>query len=364
MRNAYYSCLAIILLASTSCGQQTTRQIQGDIGVESALIVVDSAAIRANLSKFTQFLVDKNGNITDSFPHATSFIKYLNVGKKQDFPYGFAALQQPLNDSIHTVCEVESTLCDQYHWDEDTSYCKHKAPFIEQLRPTQGKSYFDRIDLTDYYFFLVEVDSFFLHMEDTEYGFLHFMKLKNREDQLAATEKVVEEEYVNICEVEKITWKQPVTTYLFEQDKFLTTTFDTWSEVWECGEKFDYAPKFPVVEFKPAKGVFKSYANHDSPLNRIQDPYFVFAFLPLNKNKNEMVKAKARWYDNVYVQVMNGGARKGMGIDMDGDLRCDVFWYNRVYNNNSPIQHRNTVLYIKQHNNWIPVYINNCSDFY
>jgi hypothetical protein len=315
--------------------------------------------------QFTQYLLDKTGMVLDSFEHGSSWIKYLNIGRKQPFPEGFASLQQPLNDTIHCVCELECELCeDFYRSDEgDTNKCLKTGEFIEKFKSTDGDSFFNSIDYLNYYFFLAEVDSCFISMDDTEYGFLNFMKLKTKRNRLEHTVKVVKEDWINICENEKIRWKKPVPVFMIEKGKIHKTRFNQWEEIWDCGEKADYAPKYAYVGFDQVNSIFKSYAEQGSPLNALNDPYFIFSYILMDETKNELENIQTKSYPMQLVTT-KGKIRKGTGIDLNNDKHADVFWYNRKYMKGYPVEKRNTVLYLKIQKEWIPVYMNNFSQFY
>jgi hypothetical protein len=354
----------IIFLFLIRCGGKT-REKEDSLNSDTASINESLVRNTVEPIQYTQYLFDRSGALLDSFPHGTSWIKYLNIGKKQPFPDGFAALQQPLNDTIHRVCELECELCeDFYRSDEgDTNECLKKGVFIEQFKPTDGESYFNSINYLNYYFFLAQVDSCFISLEDTEYAFLHFMKLKTKRYGLEHIVKVVKEDWINVCENEKIKWKKPVPVFMMEKGKVYTTSFDQWEEIWDCGEKADYAPKYAFTALKQVKGIFKSYAYYDSPLNSLDDPYFIFSYVVMDETKNKLKDIKATAYPMQLVTT-KGEIRKGMGIDLNKDKHADVFWYNRKYMKGYPVEKRNTVLYIKIKNDWTPVYIHNFSQFY
>ncbi len=355
-------CAGISLIFLNSCGTKTD-----EINNNTKDSIINAELIKDTVVpvKFTQFLFDKTGKIIDSFPHNTSWIKFLDIGKKQQFPNGFASLQQTLNDSIHRVCELECKICEDWYASEnfDTTYCKKEGVFIEQFKSTEGESYFNSINYLNYYFFLAEVDSCFISMDDTEYGLLNFMKLKTKKNKLEYSVKVIKEEWVNMCDNEKINWKNPVPVFLFEKGKVLESSFSRWEEIWDCGQKADYAPRYPYVEIKRVKSIFKRYPDYGSPLNALENPYFVFSYLLLDETQNELKNSTAKPY-NMQLVTAKGEIRKGTGIDLNNDKHADVFWYDRIYMKGCPVQKRNTVLYLKIADVWTPVYINNFSRFY
>jgi hypothetical protein len=83
----------------------------------------------------------------------------------------------------------------------------------------------------------------------------------------------------------------------------------------------------------------------------------------MDENKNELKGIKGKSYEMQLVTT-KGSVRKGFGMDFDGDKHADVFWYNRIYDNNYFYQKRNTVLYIKKDGAWLPLYVSNSSHFY
>lgn len=354
----------IIFLFLSGCGNKGAQE---EVPVDTDSSSVEELTLRDTVKyiQYTQFLFDKTGAVVDSFRHNTSWIKYLNIGKKQLFPDGFAALQQPLNDTIHRVCELECELCELFYPSDegDTNKCLKTGAFIEQFKPTEGDSYFNSINYLNYYFFLTQVDSCFISVDDTEYGFLNFMKLKTKRQKLEFTNKVIDMGCNETCPGMELKWKSKQSVYLIENKKVFTTSFNIWNEVWECGQKADYASRYAKVNFKPVKGIFKSYSDHGSPLNALEDPRFIFSYILMDETKNDLKIIQTKSYAMQLITV-KGEIRRGKGLDLNNDKHADVFWYDRKYMKGAPVEQRNTVLYIKIGKDWTPVYINNFSNFY
>ena len=364
MVGRFLNYLWFILVLLISC-QTKEESVSNSTRSEDSSGIVKPLSTDSLRPFYSQFYLEKNGTLRDSFQHNSSWIKFISIDKKQDFPYGFMSLQQALNDSIHHLCEVDCKLCEEFliAGDDDTAYCAFEGEFIESFKNTQGKSFFTSQKDLNYYFFLTQVDSSNLLFEDTEYAFLHFMKLKTQKNKLEFKNKVEQEEYVNICDQQEITWKIPVNVNLLDKNKWYQSTFTQWKEVWECGQKADYAPQYAWIDIKPVKQIFKRYSDYSSPLNGINDPAFVFSYVALDESKDELKQIQT---EVVKMQLVTtkGKVCKGFGIDLNSDKHADVFWYNRVYLKGAPTLKRNTVLYLKLETGWTPVYIHNFSRFY
>lgn len=364
MKHSYCICFWVTMVILVSCQTKGKKEVASNEGNDSSGIAELQHSDSA-MPLYTQFYLEKNATERDSFQHNTSWIKFISIDKKKEFPFGFMSLQQALNDSIHHLCEVDCKLCEEFliAGDDDTAYCALEGEFIESFNNTQGKSFFASHKELNYYFFLTQVDSSNLLFEDTEYGFLHFMKLKTHKSKLEYKNKVVQEEYVNICDQQEITWKVPVNVNILDKNKWYRSTFTQWKEVWECGQKVDYAPEYAWIKLEPVKGIFKRYSDYSSPLNGINDPYFVFSYVALDESTDELKQIQTNVV-KMQLVTTKGKVRKGLGIDLNGDKHADVFWYDRIYLKGAPTLKRNTVLYLKLATGWTPVYIHNFSRFY
>lgn len=351
MKNSCIILIALLLAACTS-GEQNNGETTNN---ESADTAANSEAI--DLNRYTQFLISTDGKITDSFPSSNNWLKYITLNEKQSFPNGLGAYQQILRDSFLFGCTYKALRCDDFFVDEknDSFYCKKEVPILLSFKPTEGKSYFTEKNISNYYFFLTMLDTNVFYMPDANYGLLSFMRLKTVKQNLSFKVKNGKEEYVNNCNYEEVIWENKIPVYLFHETGKLQTYFNRWKELWECGQKSDYAPDYGFTNIQPVKGIYHKVSEENEFEERMNNPYMVLGYVVLDEAKNDLNEVKALPKSMQLVSV-NGKVTKGFGVDLNNDKHADVFWCHQISELGPSFFERYTVLYLKLYKDWIPVY--------
>lgn len=343
--------LFLVFIACSESKKEPAQQSKQD-----SSLVQKNNLVQENKVWYSQFILDTKGKTIDSFPDASPFTSRLMAGTKQNFPSGFAAFQQHLTDSLLCGCNWHTGYFAEWVQNDDTTYGKNLQKLPEQFKPTEGESVFTKNNCKNYYFFLTQIDSVDLFVNDAQYGLLHFLKLKTHQQQLKFKVKHYKEEFVNTCAMMKIAWDQPFIFHILEDGRQYSSSFTEWTEAWQCGQKADYAPVYPYLNPKNVKGLVKEFQGDKEDIFKrwIISPTYVFSYLCFDDQKNEWEAIKTKSYDMQLVTIQ-GKVRKGRGLDFNNDKKADVFWYHLVYNENvSP--ERVTVLYLKVEGQWIPFY--------
>lgn len=271
----------------------------------------------------------------------------VQMGTAPSFPEGDAVTQNLLADKIAVICStVDGELGKKY---TDTLHVVQNHPKLLRTK----KSYFTG-DAESGYFFLTEIDSTRLHIEDCDYSLLKFMRGKTKLNGLSF--KVVDstDNIVNNESLRQIQWDEPVEVKMFEDMTVYKTGFKSYTEYWRCGDKADYAPKYPYAE--PERTALRknlSKSQSKSAYDVLTNPIFVFSYIPLKKNSDfgdglSAKSVKTTLKDN------RGNEFIGRSIDLNGDNVPDAFWFTEVYD--MPVACWCTRLYLNVDGEWIPVW--------
>lgn len=315
---------------------------------------------------YGQFIYDNKGVAIDSFRIDAPWVFRIEKDKKQLFPNGFASYQLSLNDTLPNMCDRITEFCESSRYDEklDSTICLKPTPGVEHFKPTDGDSYFTAEIARNYYFFLSQVDSNFIYANDPHYTLLNFLKLKVKKHGLKFKEKNSEKNYVNDVKIHSIQFPEKLPVYFMESNTVYTGKANSWTEAWECGQKYDYAPVYAYLEIPPVKGVRNPDTGEEFDLEKYtMTPCFYFSFLVLDESKNDLKTFKTKSYPMQLVTTA-GVIRKGTGLDLNGDKKADVFWYNRIFNPHETVYERQTQLCIKIGREWVPVYSLHYNEFY
>lgn len=360
MRRVIY----LLIFSLAACGDSKKESNNNPSGKDSTKVSGETSVTESEF--YGQFIYDKTGNVTDSLKIDHPWVFRIEKDKKQLFPNGFVSYQLALTDTLINMCDRLTEFCDVTKHDEknDSSYCTKKSPAIEFFKPTDGDSYFTTESARNYFFFLSQVDSNFIYANDPHYTLLNFLKLKVKKHGLRFKEKNTEKNYVNDVKIHSIQFPDKLPVYFMEAGKVFEGKAQAWTEAWECGQKYDYAPVYAYLEIPPVKGVRNPDTGEEFDLEKYtMNPCFYFSFLVLDESKNDLKTIKTKSYPMQLVTTA-GVIRKGTGLDLNGDKKADVFWYNRIFNPHETVYERQTQLCIKIGREWVPVYSLHYNEFY
>ncbi|MCX7878682.1 MAG: hypothetical protein N2510_08605 [Ignavibacteria bacterium] len=272
----------------------------------------------------------------------TAFL-LVQFGTAPSFPEGEASQQLRLADKIEVIC-IDNGLKYSYH-------TLKKNPSLRKYKP----SLFTKSNIQGMYFFLTHIDSTYLYIEDCDYSLLKFLRLKTKNQSL---EYIVIDSVDNISLGEKlrvIRWKNPVNIMMFEDGLVFETSFTDYSEYWRCGDKNNYAPKYPFVKPLPSL-LRKNYTEEEqSDLKYIlSNPIMVFSAIALDENKIELpFNLEGRSYKASF-EALSGEELEGWAIDLNSDKIPDAFWYHDIIS--TKIVEVFTRLYLNIEGQFIPVW--------
>jgi len=357
-----YFIVFVFLLSQCNSSPEKEKTVTSQPKTENNI----DSSIQDEKPFYAIFRYDKQGKITDSITNSNFNFSRITTDKKQSFPDGWAFHQLPLGDSLLRICEPAYSLCEEFSNEktDDSLYCKKEGPILEKFQNTAGKSYFRKENIRNYYFFLTLIDTSDFFVQDTHYGLLHFMKLKQQRYKNAFAITYGEEDYVNICTYQEIKWKDPIIITHLEHSRVYASTFQNWYEVWECGEKYDYAPTFPYIDIKPNSALSKSflpYSEEDEIARFWDSPDFVFSYIRMDESADDPLKKLNVKSYSMQLMTKAGKVRKGKGLDLNNDKHADVFWYNHY--DIAPLGTRYTILYLKIDESWTPFYYQCFNDF-
>ncbi|MEO6693525.1 MAG: hypothetical protein ABIO44_14360, partial [Saprospiraceae bacterium] len=163
----------------------------------------------------------------------TTLLILLALGSyaQPTFPDGDASLQTPLKDNTTISCG------------SNTLHVLTANPKFANVT----HSAFTKENTQNIYALLVQIDSSYLFAEDNDYSLLKFLRYKAKEKNLAYEIKDSVAEIVNKEKLRIIQWNNDIPMYLYDRGENYPTTFNRWSEYWECNEKADYAPVYPFI---------------------------------------------------------------------------------------------------------------------
>lgn len=265
----------------------------------------------------------------------------VQLGMPPAFPDGDAALQQPLPDKIEVICKDEgSTYTNKMH-------TLKNSPKLEKTSP----SLFTKDNVKGLYIFLTQIDSTHLFIEDCDYSMLKFLRYKTKQQDLKYRVADSSDSFVNIEKLRQIQWQKPVPMKMFDNNTVFETTFNTYTEYWECGNKLDYSPKYPYLKPKDTP-LRKNYTDEQMGdlYYILTHPTMVLSVVPLDDMSYELpYNLEGSSYETKMASV-NDGKLEGMAIDLNGDKTPDAFWYNQI--GDSKIAEVYTRLYINVDGKW------------
>jgi len=272
------------------------------------------------------------------------FVKIISIiiqlGLPPSFPDGDAALQQPLPDKIEVVCK------DNVSGYTTKMHTLENSPKLEKTTP----SLFTKDNVKSLYIFLTQIDSTHLFAEDCDYSMLKFLRYKTNAQGLKYRIADSSDSFVNIEQLRQIQWEKPVPMKMFENGTVFETTFNSYTEYWECGNKMDYSPKFPYIKPKdtPLRKNYTDEQNEDL-YYILTHPTMVFSVIPLDDMSYELpYNLEGTSYETKIGS--NDGKIEGTAIDLNGDKTPDAFWYNEI--TKSKIAEVFTRLYINIDGKW------------
>jgi len=272
----------------------------------------------------------------------------IQMGSAPSFPDGDASLQKMLPGKIIVTCRtVDGELGRVY---TDTL---HRIKNSVSFQKTKKSFFSDEINQKAYVF-LTQIDSTYLFTEDCDYSMLKFLRLKTQNNKL--NYKVLDsvDFATNPEALRQISWDGGIPAKLFEDNSVYTTSFNSYTEYWQCREKADYAPKYPFIS--PEKtSLRKNLAKSEtkSVYDVLTKPIFVLSIIPFDND--------AGWTDNLNgksvkttMTTVKGESIEGRGIDINNDGILDAFWYVEVVD--SPVAEWYARLYINYDGRWAPVW--------
>jgi hypothetical protein len=270
----------------------------------------------------------------------------IQMGAAPAFPEGDASMQKPLAQKIIVQCrQVDGELGRVYI---DTLHIIKNHPRFKKIQ----KSFFTE-DNINAYLFLTQIDSTYLFTEDCDYSMLKFLRLKTQKNDLSYKVLDSVDNIVNTEAYRQISWNNGITIKLLEDNSVYTTTFQNYTEYWQCREKRDYAPKYPYInpgKTTLRKNLPKSEVN--SAYDVLTKPIFVFSVIPFDDDS---------WGGNITAKSVKssltssgGESIEGKSIDLNNDNIPDAFWYVEVVDSN--IAEWYARLYINYMGEWVAVW--------
>lgn len=290
------------------------------------------------------------------------------MGSKPTFPEGDVSRQGKLPDTIVVLCTsyIEDTN-EEY---VDTLCGIYSNPKFKDVSP----SLFTNENVKDIFVLLTQVDSNKLHITDTDYSLLKFLRLKTVLTDLRYSIFDSTEYFVNDEEYRVIKWEEGIPIKLYENNRVYSTKFYEWREFWECSEKLDYAPALPFAVPIPTvliKTIDTIRFSDDENILYQQDwipSNFVFTIIPLNEDSNTWLN-KFKGSTFIYYVSLNLGDHPysgwhiiGEGIDLDGDSISDAFWY--IEKGSGNLIEWYTRLYLNIDGVWTPVWFQYFNEMY
>lgn len=269
----------------------------------------------------------------------------VQMGTPIQFPAGEESLQKPLADEIKVICVDSGSV------QSGTIHVLKNHPKFERTKP----SLFTKENIQNLYIFLSHIDSTQLYIEDCDYSMLKFLRYKTNKQSLKFSVVDSATYYVNEELLRLVRWHQPVGYKIYENGTVFETTFNVYTEYWECSEKFDYSPKYPYVNPKRT-ALRKNLTDEQSEDLKyiLANPIMVLSIMPLDDNSYDLPYNLEGTSIETELETTGGKNIKGTGIDLDGDKTLDAFWYNQEMD--SKIIEIATRLYINLEGKWVPVW--------
>ncbi len=269
----------------------------------------------------------------------------VQMGMPLTFPEGDSSLQQPLADKIEVICK------DNVYPEPSKLHTLKNNPKFKKT----SASLFTNDNTKNLYIFLTHIDSTYLYIEDCDYSLLKFLRYKTNQQNLAY--KVVDSTtyFVNQEKLRLVRWDNGIAYKIFDNNTVFETSFDTYQEYWECGNKLDYSPKYPY-SYPKRTLLRKNYTDEQNEdLGYIlKNPIMVFSIIPLDDMSYDLpfnIEASSR---KESLETNKGNDIEGTGIDLNNDKILDAFWFNEVQD--SKIVEVATRLYINLSGKWVPIW--------
>jgi hypothetical protein len=269
----------------------------------------------------------------------------IQMGMPLQFPEGESSLQQPLADEIKVTCVDSGSV---------QSGTLHTIKNHPKFSKTTA-SLFTKDNIKGLYIFLTHIDSTHLYIEDCDYSMLKFLRYKTKHQNLKYSVVDSATYFVNEEKLRLVRWPNGINYMMFDNGTVFETSFTTYSEYWECGNKFDYSPKYPFTSPKDTP-LRKNYTDEQNEDLRyiLSNPIMVFSIMPLDDMSYELpynVEASSK---TASLETTKGKDIEGTGIDLNNDKVLDAFWFNQIQD--SKIVEVATRLYINVEGKWIPIW--------
>jgi hypothetical protein len=269
----------------------------------------------------------------------------VQMGMPITFPAGEESLQKPLADEIKVIC------MDSVYTEPSFLHSVKNHPKFERT----SKSLFTRENIKNLYIFLTHIDSTQLYIEDCDYSMLKFLRYKANQQKLGY--KIIDSMTYHVNEelLRIVRWDKPVDFKMYENGTVFESTFDTYTEYWQCSEKHDYSPKYPYISPKRT-ALRKNYDDEQSEDLKyiLSNPIMVFSIMPLDDFNYDLPYNLEGASKTAELETTGGRDIKGMGIDLDGDKVLDAFWYHQDLTDK--IIEVATRLYINLEGRWTPIW--------
>lgn len=269
----------------------------------------------------------------------------IQLGTAPSFPEGDASLQQPLADKITVVCK-----------DSAMGYTNNMHELKNNLKFKKTKpSLFTKENIKNNYIFLTYVDSTFLYIEDCDYSMLKFLRYKTKQQNLQYLVSDSTDNIVNEEKLRAIRWGKKIPFKMYDDNFVYESVIDAYTEYWVCGDKMDYANKYPFM--MPQKtSLRKNYTEEQSSDLRyiLSNPIMVLSIIPLDDNAYDLPFNLEGRSTVTKLETSKGNDIEGTGIDLNSDKIPDAFWYNDI--KDSKIVEVYVRLYINVEGSWIPIW--------
>jgi len=269
----------------------------------------------------------------------------VQLGSPPSFPDGDASLQQPLADKITVVCKDSAT---GY---TDTMHTLKKNPKFKKTR----SSLFTPENIKNNYIFLTYIDSTFLYIEDCDYSMLKFLRYKTQQQKLQYLVSDSTDNIVNNEKLRAIRWGKKIPFKMYDNNYVFESNINLYTEYWVCGDKFDYANKYPFM-MPERTSLRKNYTEDQSEDLRyiLSNPIMVFSVIPLDDNAYDLPFNLEGTAEETKLETSKGDKINGTGIDLNNDKILDAFWYNDIMD--SKIVEVYVRLYINVEGSWVPIW--------
>jgi len=269
----------------------------------------------------------------------------VQMGTAPTFPEGDAGLQQKLADKIEVVCK------DSVTGYSNKLHIVNNHPKFKKTTP----SLFTNENIKNLYIFLTHIDSTYLFIEDCDYSLLKFLRYKAKQQNLQYTvvdsvDYIVNEEKMRVFRFEK-----GIPYYIYDNNFVFDTKINFYAEYWVCGDKFDYASKYPF-SVPERTSLRKNYTEdqYESLRYIMTHPIMVFSIIPLDDNSYDLPYNLEASSKGTFLNTTKGDELEGMGVDLNSDKILDAFWYMDI--KDSKIIEVTVRLYINVEGIWIPIW--------